>query len=220
MKYRLVCFDIDGTLVADYKGGNYWVTLHRLFEGEQQGLLTNEQRHALFRAGKLSYREWVDLDLGSFQALGKTKQEFIAATKRHRLFPGAKETIHELKRRGHHLALISGSLMILIETLFPDHPFDDISTNHIYFNKDGLVKGWRTTVFDQGTKHTVMHEICRREGIPLSQTVFVGDGENDIDILQEAGLGIAFCPKSDKVAAAADVVIRKKDVREILKYLD
>ena len=64
-----------------------------------------------------------------------------------------------------------------------------------------------------------MHRILACEGIDISETVFVGDGENDIAILKEAGLGIAFCPKSNKVREAADVVIEKRDVREILKHL-
>jgi len=220
MKYKLVCFDIDGTLVEDYMGGNYWMTLHRVFEGEEEGMRINDGRRARFHSGEIDYKKWVDLDVSSFKMLGKRKGDFEDATRLHRLFLGAKETILELKARGYHLALISGSLSILIETLFPDHPFDDIFTNEIYFNADGTVRSWKATVFDHGSKHKAMHEICKREKIPLSQAVFVGDGENDIDILEEAGLGIAFCPKSERVATAADVVIRKKDVREILKYLE
>ncbi len=219
MKYKLVCFDIDGTLISDDRQ-NYWGTLHQEIEGEEEGTRIEEKFHAAFKAGEITYKDWVDSDIRGFQKAGATKEEFLRAARRHTLHPGAREAVHELKRRGYKLAVISGSLNVLIETLFPDHPFDDIFTNLISFDEDGRIASWRDTVFDQGGKHKALHAICKREGIPLAETVFVGDGENDIDILQEAGLGIAFCPKSEKVSKAADVVVTKKDVREILKYLE
>lgn len=74
-------------------------------------------------------------------------------------------------------------------------------------------------LFDEGTKHKALQRLCTHGKIPLSQTMFVGDGENDSDILCEAGLGIAFCLKSKRVAEAADIVITKRDLHEILKVL-
>lgn len=217
MKYRLICFDVDGTLISD-DNGNYWSNLHTFLEG-REGERIQAERVALFREGKLDYGEWVALDLGDFRKKEFTREDFVRVAHHHIIAPGAEETLAELRRMGCKIAVISGSLNVLFETLFPDFVFDDVFLNEILFDEAGKITSWKETVYDEGTKHKALHTICKREGIDISETVFIGDGENDIDILKEAGLGIAFCPKSDKVREAADVVIEKRDMREILKYL-
>jgi len=217
--YRLVCFDLDGTLIALNDGLAYWSTLHQTLQDPEEGTRFEKKWMGKFDRGEITYKEWLDADLGEYRKLGMIKADFERAARKHRLIPGVKETILELHRRGYKLAIISGSLNILIDTLFPAHPFDDVFVNKIFFNKEGKIEGWKETVYDQGTKHKALHAICKREDIRIEETVFVGDGENDIDILQEAGLGIAFCPESEKVTAAADVVIRKCDLASILTHL-
>ncbi len=217
--YRLVCFDLDGTLVEGSEHPQYWNTLHRDIQGAEEGARFEAEWLGRFKRGEISYKEWLDADLSAYKELGATKEEFERAARKHRLAKGARETIRELHRRGCKLAVISGSLNTLIDTLFPDHPFDDVFVNEVRFDEDGRIASWRDTVYDQGSKHEAMRLICEREGIDLAHTVFVGDGENDIDILREAGLGIAFCPESDAVRAAADVVIERRDLREILPHI-
>jgi phosphoserine phosphatase len=217
-KYQLICFDVDGTLIADNEGHGYWNTLHHVIEGEE-GIRKNNERLKLFLEKKITYKEWVELDFLGFKEHGLTKDDFIRAANIHKLSLHAREVILELKRKGYKLAIISGGIDILVDTLFPDHPFDDMFINKIFFSKDGTVSGWENTAYDGGSKHQALISICHRENIDLAHTVFIGDGENDIDILEEAGLGIAFCPKSDKVRQAADVIVEVPDMREILKHL-
>ncbi len=216
MTYKLVCFDIDGTLISDAEG-TYWERLHRELEGVE-GSRKQAARAARFRAGKLTYKEWVDRDLGDLKARGTTREEFVAIARSQPLMPGSLETLRELRRRGVKLAVIAGSLNVLVETLFPPGIFDEVFINEVLFDERGRIASWTETVYDEGTKHRALRAICARESITLSETVFVGDGENDRDILRVPGLGIAFCPKSDRVAAA-DVVIRKRNVREVLRHV-
>lgn len=218
MKYKLICFDVDGTLIADKEGHGYWNTLHHVIEGEE-GIRKNNERLKLYSENKITYKEWVELDFSGFKEHGLTKDDFIRAAKMHTLSSHTREVILELKKRGYKLAIISGGIDILVDTLFPDHPFDDMFINKIFFSTDGKVSGWENTAYDAGSKHQTLISICKRENIDLAHTVFIGDGENDIDVLEEAGLGIAFMPKSDKVRQAADVIIEILDMREILKYL-
>ena len=59
---------------------------------------------------------------------------------------------------------------------------------------------------------------AKQLGVPMSQTVAVGDGANDIPMIQAAGLGIAFCAKP-KTRQAAPVAINERDLRRVLDYL-
>jgi phosphoserine phosphatase len=68
-------------------------------------------------------------------------------------------------------------------------------------------------------KAEALKHIAKRENISLKECVFVGDYLNDMKIMQEAGLGIAFNCQHDKLKKVADVVIEKKDLREVLKYV-
>ena len=68
-------------------------------------------------------------------------------------------------------------------------------------------------------KALALKKIAERENISLSECVFVGDYLNDLKIIKEAGLGIAFNCNYEELKRAADVVIEKKDLREILRYI-
>jgi phosphoserine phosphatase len=216
--YKLVCFDLDGTLVENCEGKVYWATLYRLFLGPEGERINAVQVERFYR-GEISEEEWTDIDMRDFQRHGLRKEDFESAARKHALVTGARETVLELHRSGIKLAVVSGALSILIDTLFPDHPFNDVFAVEPSFDAHGALTGWKPTPYSFGTKHLALRALCEREGLELSEIVFVGDGDNDIEALKEAGLGIAFCPKNEKVAAAADVVVEKRDVQEILKYL-
>ena len=68
-------------------------------------------------------------------------------------------------------------------------------------------------------KALALKKIADREKISLKECVFVGDYLNDMKIIQEAGLGIAFNCTHEDLRKVADVVIEKKDLREILKFI-
>lgn len=218
MPFRLVCFDLDQTLIDDPQGQTFWPKLHTVLEGAA-GERVQEERVAAFRAGKLSYAEWVALDLGGFREQGFTRDDFERVAREQHLVQGARSTLAALKRAGFVLGVISGSLDILLTTLFPDHPFDFVLVNKVFFDAAGRISGWEATPFDEGHKHRGLQKIAAEAAIPLDETVFVGDGVNDCDALRLAGLGIAFCPKSVEVRAAADVVIEKRSLEEILPHI-
>jgi phosphoserine phosphatase len=132
------------------------------------------------------------------------------------LFDGARETVHELKRRGFRLGVISGTIDIVLDTLFPDHPFDEVHTNEIFFDEQGRLAGWRATPFDIDGKPIALKKIAGKHGIPLSRTAYVGDGENDIPLLGVAGFFVAFRPKTPRLAEGADMVIGEEGLGRLL----
>jgi len=216
-RFDLICFDVDGTLVEHPEEKVVWQVLNLRFLGQDA---VNDERYHLYRAGKLAYADWVALDVGDWQKLGVTRDQVEAAlVDELRLVDGARETLGSLKDRGHKLGVISGTLDISLDTLFPDHPFDDVFCNRIFFGEDGRIVGWEATPYDMDGKALALEMIADREGVPLSRCVFVGDHRNDVAAARAAGLSIAFNPKSDELEKVADVVIRDRDLRRILEHL-
>ena len=131
------------------------------------------------------------------------------------------ETLRELKRKGLRLAIISGSINILLEKLIPnyDEIFDDVFLSRIYFDDKGNISEMKVTEYDVEKKAEALKLIAKRENISLKECVFVGDYLNDIKVMEEAGLGIAFNCQEEKLKEVADVVIEKKDLREVLRHI-
>jgi phosphoserine phosphatase len=214
MTHQLVCFDLDGTIIDDTEF--IWYTLHEHF-GVDRALV--KEWHRKFVAGEITYDQWFAEDMVWWRACGARREGFVSALKKLRLMPGARETLAELKRRNMKLAIISGSLNIVVEHFFPDHPFDYVFVNSISFDSQGTISGHRVTPYDYAHKATGVRFIAEKEDIPLSASVFVGDHENDIEAVKLCGLGISFNSKSKELDRVADVIIKKKDLREILPHL-
>ena len=214
--YDLVCFDVDGTLVEHPEHKVVWQVLNRRFLGTD-GI--NENRYARYRSGEISYAEWVAMDIGDWQRRGITREQVVDALGELRLVDGARETLDELKDRGYKLGVISGTLDISLEILFPDHPFDDVFCNRIRFGDDGRIAGWEATPYDMEGKARALEMIAEREGLRLERCVFVGDHGNDVAAARAAGLAIAFNPKDAELEQVADAVIRSRTLRSILDHL-
>ena len=215
-RYDLVCFDVDGTLVTHPRHKTVWEILNLRFVGTDR---LNEERYLRYRRGEISYPEWVALDIGDWVSAGATQEQIVREIRELALIGGARETLAALKAAGCKLAVISGTLDICLDTLFPDHPFDEVYTNRIRFHDDGRIRDWKATPFDMDGKARALREIAGRERIPLERCAFVGDHRNDVAAAREAGFAIAFNPKSEEIEAAASVVVRGDDLRALLSHL-
>ncbi|MCK9524115.1 MAG: HAD family phosphatase [Proteobacteria bacterium] len=215
LRFPLVCFDLDGTLVDDTV--YIWTTLH---EGFGTDAAARQRAHDDFFAQRITYREWLAHDFQLLRAAGATRDSMLAFIDRLKPMRGAFETLHELRRRGHRIAIVSGSLDIVVTRLFGDFPFDHVLINRIDFDDDGHITGGEHTPYDVQNKAAGLHELCRREGIAPSQAVFVGDNENDLWIAEAAGRSIAFNCKSDRLAQLATYVVTEKDLRQVLPLIE
>jgi phosphoserine phosphatase len=215
-RFDLVAFDVDGTLVHHPEDKTVWEVLNLRFTGSDH---QNSERWELYRQGKLSYAEWVALDVEGWRKAGATRDELIAAMEGLRLVEGARETMDALKREGMRLAVISGTLDLLLDTLFPDHPFDEVYTNRIAFDEAGRIASWTATPFDMEGKGVALRAIAMRESIPLSRCAFVGDHANDLAAARLAGFALAFNPKSAELEESAHAVVRSGDLRDLLPHL-
>ena len=214
--FDLVAFDVDGTLIRGPERRTVWEVLNERFTGTPDH---NKERYALYRAGRLSYAEWVALDVRGWQEAGAVRDEIVRAFAPLEAVTGTRETLDALAETGHKLVAISGTLDVMLETLLPGHPFTEVYCNHLGFDDEGKISHWRATPFDMEGKARLLRAIAMREGIPLARCAFVGDSSNDVWIAREAGLSVAFNPDSDELVEAADVVVRSDDLREILPHL-
>jgi len=215
-RFDLVAFDVDGTLVEHPEEKTVWEVLNLRFTGDDG---VNRERFEAYEAGRLSYPDWVSLDVSGWRDAGATRSEMVSSLGSLRLVSGARETLSALREKGIHLAVISGTLDLLLQTLLPDHPFSEVYCNRIQFDKEGRIVAWSPTPFDMNGKEVALRAIAMREEIPLSRCAFVGDSSNDVWIAREAGFTVAFNPKNRELEEAADVVVRSPDIQAILPHL-
>jgi len=213
----LICFDVDGTLVNHPSGMVIWEILNIRYGGS---LETNKKRYRMFHEGDITYDEWVALDIGDWLAAGATRDEILACVAEFELVAGARDTVDELVRRGYRLAIISGTLDIVLETLFPEHPFDDVYTNKLFFDDAGKLTSWRATLFDGHGKPDALREITDRHSIDIRRSAFVGDGENDVPLLGIPGVVVAYEPRSVRLEKGADIVIKNEAFTRLLDIFD
>jgi len=219
-KYKLVCFDVDGTLI-DFPQDHpkfSWQVFHDYFQTDEH---RREDARNKFLNGKISYLGWAEHDIGMWKEVNARKEDFFKAMEPLKLMNGAMETLQELKRNNLKLAIISGSINVVLEKFIPNYNeiFNAVFLSRIYFDEEGNIAKVEATEFDMDKKAEALKQIAKREKIRLEECVFVGDYLNDMKIIREAGLGIAFNCQHDELKKIADVVIEKKDLREVLKYI-
>jgi phosphoserine phosphatase len=214
LRYPLVCFDLDGTLVDDTV--YIWQTLH---EGFATDAPARKRAHDDFFAGRINYRQWFEHDLALLLAAGATRGRVLALLDDLRPMKGAHEVLARLRAAGHKVAVISGSLDIVVERLFPDFAFDHVLVNRIRFAPDGRIAGGEPTPYDLERKADGLAELCRREGIAPSRAAFVGDNANDVWVARAAGLSIAFNCKSDELRRACTVEVEGRDLGAVLRHI-
>lgn len=119
------------------------------------------------------------------------------------LTPGARTLIRTLHRLGHSVAVVSGGFIDVIEPLL-----NTLKIKYVKANKLEIIDGFLTgnitgKVIDRAAKAAALREFAELENLTMSQTIAIGDGANDLDMIAAAGLGIAFNAKP-VVKAAAD----------------
>ncbi|MFY9648987.1 MAG: phosphoserine phosphatase SerB [Trebonia sp.] len=123
-----------------------------------------------------------------------------------RLTPGARTLIRTLKRLGYKCGIVSGGFTAVIEPLAASLGIDYVAANTLEVADGKLTGRVLDPVIDREGKTEALRRFARTAGVPLSQTVAVGDGANDLGMIAAAGLGIAFNAKP-MVRDAADTAL-------------
>ncbi len=192
---RLIVFDVDSTLIQ----GEVieMLAAHAGKEAEVRAVTESAMR------GEIDFAESLHRRVAVLAGLpASVVQEVGAAIE---LTPGARTTIRTLKRIGYRCGVVSGGFTQVISGLADDLDLDFMRANELEIVDGALTGRVVGTVVDRAEKAVSLRRFAEEAGVTLEQTVAVGDGANDIDMLTTAGLGIAFNgkPALREVADAA-----------------
>ena len=167
-------------------------------------------------AGELDFSESLVKRVSLLAGLSITA--IAQVQKKITLTNGAADLITALQSRGDIVAVVSGGFTEIISPLLATLKISRFKANSLEIIEGQLTGKVNGDIVDRRAKAEFLKELVALSGIPLSDTVAIGDGANDIDMIQSAGIGVAFCAKPALVNVA-DRVINTRDLREVLKVI-
>ena len=203
---RLLAADMDSTMIAvecidelaDFAGVRAKVAAvtDQAMRGELDFEAAIDARVALLRGLEES-------------AIDRCREERVTLT------PGARTLVRTMRAHGALTLLVSGGFTRFAEPVAAAIGFDSVAANHLDIAEGRVAGTVRRPVVGAQGKRRAMLEAGERNGIAMSEALAVGDGANDIPMLGEAGLGVAYRAKPG-VAAAADARIDNGDLSALL----
>jgi len=134
------------------------------------------------------------------------------------LTPGARTLVRTLHKLGHHVALVSGGFEPVIAPLVAELGIEHMRANNLEIISGKLTGKLMGPIIDRAGKAQALREFAAEHSIALEQTIAIGDGANDLDMIAIAGLGIAFNAKP-AVKAAADSSVSAPYLDSVLYLL-
>ncbi len=205
---KLVVLDVDSTLIQQEV-----IELLAAHAGvEEQVRLITEQA----MRGELDFSASLQARVALLKGLPVSVINDVRA--QILLTPGARTLVETLKKLGHSVAVVSGGFTEVIEPILKD-----LSITHYRANTLGVEKGLLTglvdgPIIDRAAKAQALRDFAALESVNLEQTIAIGDGANDLDMIAIAGMGIAFNAKP-AVKAAADSSVSAPFLDSVLYLL-
>ena len=193
---RLVVFDMDSTLIDAEVIDELAIEAG---VGKEVAAITEQAMQ-----GKLDFKQSFERRLALLKGLDASVLASVA--QRLRLNEGAEHLISTLKQLGYKTAIVSGGF-----SFFGEYLQKILGVDYVYANQldieDGIVTGRvKGRIIDGQRKADLLRELANREGLMLEQVIAVGDGANDLPMLDIAGLGIAFRAKPLVEASAKQAI--------------
>lgn len=182
---RLIVFDVDSTLIQGE-------VIEMLADRAGALAAVAEVTEAAMR-GELDFAESLHKRVATLAGLDASVLDEVAD--QIELTPGARTTIRTLRRLGFHCGVVSGGFRQVIEPLAHELMMDFVAANELEIVNGKLTGRVVGNVIDRPGKAKALRDFAQQAGVPMEQTVAVGDGANDIDMLAAAGLGVAFNAK-------------------------
>ncbi|ONI69353.1 phosphoserine phosphatase SerB [Kribbella sp. ALI-6-A] len=190
---RLIVMDVDSTLIQ----GEVieMLAAHAGREAEVAAVTEQAMR------GELDFAESLRHRVARLEGLPATALDEVYDA--IQLAPGARTLVRTLKRLGYQFAIVSGGFSQITDKIAADLGIDYAAANELEIVDGKLTGKVVGDIVDRAGKAVALRRFAAASNTPLSQTVAIGDGANDLDMLAAAGLGVAFNAKP-VVRAAAD----------------
>ena len=204
---KLVVFDLDNVII-DGEGID---EIGKLINIEDQIAAITEQA----MQGEIDFETSIKKRVGLLK--GVATDDIRTLANEMPLMKGAEETVSTLKENGFDVAIISGSFDIIADTIKGKLDVDNIFTNSLV-EEDGILTGEVTGPLVSGSKLDVLSKLIEEKGYTLDECVAVGDGANDISMIESAKYGIAFNAKP-ALKENADIIVETRDLTDVLNVI-
>ena len=204
---KLVVFDLDNVII-DGEGID---EIGKLVNIEDQIAAITEQA----MQGEIDFETSIKKRVGLLK--GASTEDIKTLANEMPLMKGAKETVSTLKENGFEVAIISGSFDIIADTIKEKLDVDHVFTNSLV-EEDGILTGEVTGPLVSGSKLDVLSGFIEEAGYSLDECVAIGDGANDISMIESAGYGIAFNAKP-ALKENADIIVETRDLTDVLDVI-
>lgn len=206
---RLICFDMDSTLIRTE-------VIDELADRAGVGPQVRAITESAMR-GEIDFKESFTKRVALLKGLDVGVMKDIAENLP--ITEGVERLMEVLKRSGYKTAILSGGFTYFGNYLKQKYNFDYVYANELEIGPDGKLTGrYLGDIVDGQRKKELLRLLAQVENINIAQTIAVGDGANDLPMLSEAGLGIAFHAKP-KVKAEAGQSISTIGIDGVLYFL-
>lgn len=210
MKYKLIIFDIDGTITTHVSS---WRYLHEKLNIWDEVAKCYQDK---FLAGKLSYRRFCELDAAHWKGMRerdlKKIFEEVPYTK------NIARSVRKLKDMGFKLAAVSTGLQFLAERITEELGFDYTLSNRLITRK-GILTGKVIINIAHGAKGSIFKSILKRFSVKPAEVIAIGDTAGDVGLAKLSGYSIAFNSSSGLLSKVVDYNCATDDFNDVFKRI-
>ena len=206
---RLVQLDVDSTFIQQE-------AIELL--AAKAGVLDEVSRiTAAAMRGELDFAQSLVARVALLQGL--SEDSFVQVQQEITLTDGAAELVTLLHQKGHCVSLVSGGFTNILQPMVDAMKIDFYRANTLEVVDGKLTGKLLGAMIDRAAKADALREFATACGVDLSNTVAIGDGANDLDMMDIAGISIAFNAKPI-VEAAADYAIKEPSLRSVASLIN
>ena len=206
---RLVQLDVDSTFIQQE-------AIELL--AAKAGVLEEVSRiTAAAMRGELDFAQSLVARVALLQGL--SEDSFVQVQQEITLTDGAAELVTLLHQKGHCVSLVSGGFTNILQPMVDAMKIDFYRANTLEVVDGKLTGKVLGAIIDRAAKADALREFATACGVDLSNTVAIGDGANDLDMMDIAGISIAFNAKPI-VEAAADYAIKEPSLRSVASLIN
>ena len=205
---RVVLLDMDSTLIEEEV-----IDILASYAGKSQ-IASEITEKAM--AGEMDFNHSLNSRVSLLAGLDESV--LMNARKQITFTTGGQALVEQLHKLGHEVGVVSGGFIDVIEPILHSLKVDFYRANKLEIQDGKLTGKLVGKIIDSDEKANALQEFANLAGVDLQQTVAIGDGANDLKMIQTAGLGIAFNAKP-KVVESADSTISFRDLSAVLPLM-